>query len=448
MTTQSGASPTVHDEQQEKASLNASSEESSVVNDGRLAHAKEKEEEHGSRPHTPSSNDGNPPNQFAIAQPRPRWLRYLLAIKWFVLDQYFLFGFALIVIIASQVQVPKSQQSTKETVIIYTFITIIFLITGLTLPTKILIQNYAKWKVHIFVQLQSYLMTSAIVFAVVTLTAINHHFMDAGLLVGLIFMGCVPTTISSNIVMTRRAHGNDALTVVQSTIGNVLGPFLTPLLLQMYTSTTGAWYSHILPPVSAGGGYGELYRRVFKQLGLSMFLPLAVGQVVQNTFPTQTRKVLVEYKVAKLNSVAMLLILWQTYDGAFAAHAFTSVPGSNMIFVVFISIAFYILWTAICIALSLLWLDRKDTVAIAYCVPAKSVAIGVPLTAVLFPGMSTVNKAKLSIPLVIFQGLQIAAGSLLTPVFRRWADMAIESEKRAEKDAEVGTDGVATSSAV
>ena len=96
--------------------------------------------------------------------------------------------------------------------------------------------------------------------------------MDPGLLVGMIFTGCVPTTISSNIVMTGQAHGNTALTVVQSTLGNLLGPFLSPLLLQMYIASN-AWYTDILPK-SGEGSYGEIYKRVFKQLGLSIFLPL------------------------------------------------------------------------------------------------------------------------------------------------------------------------------
>ena len=99
--------------------------------------------------------------------------------------------------------------------------------------------------------------------------------MDPGLLVGMILMGCVPTTISSNVVMTGQADGNQALTVVESTLGNFLGPFVTPLLIMMYVSG-GAWYTDILP---ATGSFGELYRRVFKQLGLSIFLPL-VGLAV------------------------------------------------------------------------------------------------------------------------------------------------------------------------
>jgi sodium/bile acid cotransporter 7 len=114
-------------------------------------------------------------------------------------------------------------------------------------------------------------MTSSIIFAVVTICATNKNFMDPGLLLGMLLTGCTPTTISSNVVMTGEAHGNKALTVVQSTLGNLLGPFLTPLIFLMYISPN-TWYTQILP--QERGGYGDMYRRVFKQLGLSIFVPM------------------------------------------------------------------------------------------------------------------------------------------------------------------------------
>lgn len=208
----------------------------------------------------------------ASSTPKPKWVQHLSLVTWFLVDQWFLLALGCLVLIASQVQVPASRQGRKEIVVTYLCVAVIFIVTGCTLPTRVLMQNYSRWKIHLFVQIQSFLMTSAVIYAVVSLCATNEKFMDPGLLVGMIFTGCVPTTISSNIVMTRQAHGNTALTVVQSTLGNLLGPFLSPLLLQMYTASD-EWYTDILPK-SDEGGYGEIYKRVFKQLGLSLFLPL------------------------------------------------------------------------------------------------------------------------------------------------------------------------------
>lgn len=195
-----------------------------------------------------------------------------VAILKYFQEQYFLVGLGIVIAIASQHQVPYDQQDFKETVVTYLCVSLIFLITGCTLPTKVLLQNYSRWKIHLYVQVQCFLMTSAIVFGVVSAASTNRNFMDPGLLVGMVFMGVVPTTISSNVVLTRQAGGNTALTVAQSTLGNLLAPFITPLLITMYTST-GAWYTDFLP--RNGGNYGAIYAHVFKQLGLSIFLPIA-----------------------------------------------------------------------------------------------------------------------------------------------------------------------------
>lgn len=252
-------------------------------------------------------------------------------------------------------------------------------------------------------------------------------------MIGLIFAGCVPTTIASNVMMTRTARGNTALTVVQSTIGNFLGPFITPPLINMYTST-GAWYTDVLS--TDRGGYPAIYARVFKQLGLSIFLPMAVGQVFQYLFPKTVHTIFIKWKLSKLSAFSLLIIMWSTFDQAFESGAFKTMPASNALFVVFISVGYYLLWLAVCISTSIPWLSRADTISVAYCVPAKTPAMGIPLTTVLFVGLSTETRSLIQIPLIIFQGLQIMFASLMTIVFRRWMEAEEREKQRAKEEPE------------
>ena len=89
-------------------------------------------------------------------------------------------------------------------------------------------------------------------------------------------------------------------------------------------------------------------------------------------------------------------------------------------------------WSTVCASLSSLWLSKEDTIAVVYCVPAKTLAMGVPLATVMFVGLPPITSSKLQIPMVIYQGLQIAAGSLLTIVFRKWLDRKDNSLKSEE----------------
>jgi sodium/bile acid cotransporter 7 len=256
--------------------------------------------------------------------------------------------------------------------------------------------------------------------------------MDPWLLIGFLFVGSAPTTMSSNVVMTRQAHGNTALTVVQSVIGQFLCPFLSPIIVQMYLSS-GAWYSQVL---EKGSGYGEIYRRVFMQLGLSLFLPMAVGQVVQYFYPKQCKKVFVEWKLTKLSSVSLLTLVWQTFDQAFQSRAFESVKKSNIIFIVFICMALYLIWTAICFTAAIVWLPKKDVIACCYCCPAKALAMVVPLTSVMYINISPIEQSKMQIPAIIFQAFQVGVGGLMTIGFRRWIRSEEEKEEEEKEEAE------------
>lgn len=244
-----------------------------------------------------------------------------------------------------------------------------------------------------------------------------------------IYLG-VATTIASNVVMTKQAHGNQALTVVQTTVGNLIGAFVSPLLVVMYTSVP-TWYNTILPPSS--GQFGEMYRRVLKQLGLSIYVPLVVGQIVRYFFPKACQKVFIDWKLNKIGSVCLLVVLWATYDQAFASHAFDAVAASNKIFIVFISIALWLVFFGVAFFTSILWLPREDTVSICYCVPAKGIVMGVPLSTTIFAGIDLGLQSRIQIPIVIYQGLQLAFGSVLVPIFRKWVDAKRNRDRDLER---------------
>ena len=142
---------------------------------------------------------------------------------------------------------------------------------------------------------------------------------------------------------------------------------------------------------------------------------------------------MIGFKLAKIGSLSLLIIIWQTFDQAFQTGAFSSLRTSNVIFIVFMPVLFYVIWISACFSLSIIWLSKRDTIAVAYCVPAKTPAMGVPISNVMFIGISPLVASKLQIPMVIYQGFQLAAGSLMTLAFRKWIT-SDEDRKDAEKE--------------
>jgi sodium/bile acid cotransporter 7 len=99
-----------------------------------------------------------------------------------------------------------------------------------------------------------------------------------------------------------------------------------------------------------------------------------VGQIIQNLWPNATKTLCTKYKVSKLGSVALLIIIWQTYDSAFSSDAAKTMKPSNVVFLIFMSIALFTFFLLISFFTSRLWLNKADTVAVCYCVPAKTPA--------------------------------------------------------------------------
>lgn len=165
---------------------------------------------------------------------------------------------------------------------------------------------------------------SQIVSAVQAADPDNQRF-DKYALVGLVVMSCMPTTVSSNVTMTGLAGGDVAGTTIEVLLGNTLGTFLSPALLEMFLSSSTWAFGK--PVASGGGGIGEVYRQVIEQLGYScvlvvlvladdllfvcsVFIPLFVGECIQWKFPKQTKWCLRTFYLGKVGTFCLLLVIW------------------------------------------------------------------------------------------------------------------------------------------
>ncbi|RLV83158.1 putative membrane protein [Meyerozyma sp. JA9] len=393
----------------------------------------------------------------------------------FAISQWFLVLLGVFVALAHSYPEFAKQGGTikAQYSIQYGAVAVIFLVSGLSMSTKDLMVNMSHWRAHFTVLSMSFLVTSAIIYGIASgIKSAHDGEIDEWLLVGMIVTHACPTTVSSNVVMTKQAHGNDILTLCEVFIGNLLGAFITPALVQMYLRGTWAFGN----PTNQGSGSSEtiqqLYAEVMKQLGLSVFVPIFVGQVVQNVFPKQTKWTLQTFYLNKVGSFMLLLIMFQSFSTAFAQKAFQSVSHASIIFIVFFNIGIYLFFTVLCFLwsrpyfikvlfseeptpqhsrlyrfgykfLTPFYYSRKDTVSVMLCGPAKTAALGVSLVSSQY-GSHSPNLGKLLVPLVLYQAEQVMTAQILVNLMRKWIHAEDKPEDEESEQLEQEQEGPTT----
>lgn len=262
-------------------------------------------------------------------------------------------------------------------------IVLLFFLHGLRLPREALVAGLlTDWRLHLAILACTY---AVFPLAGLALRALAPGLLTPALWAGMLFLCALPSTVQSSIAFTAMAGGNVAGAVAAAAASNLLGVLLTPLLVGLMLSASGAG-------VSAAG--------IAKIVGL-LFLPFALGHALR---PWLFRHV--EHRPRLTTAVDKGTILIAVY-GAFSAARveglWSRVPPSAIAAVVGLCLLL------LAIVLAAAWrigrpFGRESRAAILFCGSVKSLASGVPMARILFPGPIA---GLVILPIMIFHSLQL-----------------------------------------
>ncbi|KAF3770462.1 hypothetical protein M406DRAFT_248237 [Cryphonectria parasitica EP155] len=350
----------------------------------------------------------------------------------------------------------------SEYTILYGSVAIIFFISGLQLSTQKLRENLFNWRLHIIVQGISFVVIPVIwlviMWIMIAAGDLQTKVIEIPVLTGMLVTSCLPTTISSNVVMTRNAGGDDAAAIIEVVIGNVFGSFISPGLIYALIPRRPEFTSWM--PASPTT-LGAMYSGVAEKLGLTVILPLVVGQLVRILFEKKVVWCVTHLKLGKLSTFFLCTLIWSTFSNAFKTGALYTMPKASIFFTVFMNIGLYVLFTIICFvfarpphnlvkkaigpqlaSLSIprpirhfitpRQMSKEQTIAVCFCGAAKTTGVGIPLVAAMWSGRDELTRAYLQIPVLLYTMEQVFLAQGLVYVFKWFLRRSVHSELDVE----------------
>lgn len=245
---------------------------------------------------------------------------------------------------------------------------VLFLVNGMRIRRSEIARGLANWRY--FGPLMLF------VFGGMALAGLGFASLAAGVLpplvaLGFVYLGCLPSTVQSATSYTSLAEGNVGLAVVGAALINIAGVFVSAPLFALL----------------GGGGAGEIGSEAVIRIGLILVLPFVIGQIVQDRLIDRVAQH--RARIAWLDRAVIGIAVYVAFSGAVEqglATMFAARDWAVMVALVLAMLAL-VLGAAWGTA-SLLGLPRPDRIAFLFAGSQKSVAIGAPLAAILFPPAS------------------------------------------------------------
>lgn len=330
-----------------------------------------------------------------------------MALKQKLKANWFLYGIVL-VIIAAKLNPSfgmKGGPLKPEITVKYIAVSTIFFNSGLSLKTEQLAAAVKQVKVHLFIQLFTFVFIPLFIQTVLPVFYLLDY-VDKNLLQGLVVLSCMPPPVSSAVILTKAIGGNEAAAIFNSAFGSFLGIFLSPTLLLVFLGNSGS-----VPLMN-----------VVSSLTVTVVLPIIVGQVLRRNDNVRNWLETTQPPFGQIGSGILLMIIYTTFCDTFGSAGDLNINFKSLLtiigFIVFMQLSLlFLTWKVSSSALSAHY-QAEDSVCMMFCSTHKSLTLGIPMLKIIYHGSPSLS--FLSIPLLVYHPTQILVGGLLVPRVKAW----------------------------
>jgi sodium/bile acid cotransporter 7 len=288
---------------------------------------------------------------------------------------------------------------------VYGIVALLFFFYGARLSPQAVREGLTHWRLQSLVFVSTFVLFPLIGLAVTTMF---RTWLPRDLALGLMFVCVLPSTIQSSIAFTSIARGNVPAALCSASASNLFGIVATPALAALLLSSHGFGFS----------------LKALGDVAAQLLLPFVAGQLLRPLIG----KWLAAHR--SLTSIvdrgSILLIVYAAFSESMVAGVWSQLNWLSLGLVLVLDLLILLLvLVATTIASRRLGFSKEDEIAIVFCGSKKSMASGVPMANILFPGQAL---GLIVLPLMLFHQVQLFACAMLAQRYaRRPGKPALES---------------------
>jgi sodium/bile acid cotransporter 7 len=288
-------------------------------------------------------------------------------------------------------------------------VALLFFIYGAKLAPKAVLDGLLHWRLQALVLASTFVLFPLLGLGAVALLG---GLLGPGLSLGLMFLCVLPSTVQSSIAFTSVARGNVPAALCCASVSNLVGMVATPALVALLLTSNGAGFS----------------ADALKDIALHLLAPFVAGQLARPLIGGFINRHKALTSVVDRGSI--LLVVYAAFSEGMVAGIWHQVDATSLVVVALANTAILgIVLSITAFTARRLGFAKIDEIVIVFCGSKKSLASGIPMANILFPGHPV---GLLVLPLMLFHQIQLFACAALAQRYARRAAMPLPDAIPAE----------------
>ncbi len=285
---------------------------------------------------------------------------------------------------------------------------LIFLFYGLKLSPAEFKLGFFNYRAHLVIQLSTFLFFPLLVLA---LLPIFKNGTSSELWLALFFLGTLPSTVSSSIVMVSLAKGNVPTAIFNASLSGLIGIIATPLWLSFFMKKSGGDFD---------------FSTIILKLFLQIILPLIIGLFLQRLLGKFARKY--SKTLALFDKTTIILIVYSSFSASFLSGMFSETSWADLgkLFGT-VLILFFVVYYGLGLLSNKLGFSISNKITTQFCGTKKSLVHGSVMVKVIFGAAA--NTGLILLPIMLYHSLQLLLVAYFAERYRKKQMTEIEGEK-------------------